>query len=183
MSSYLAKLSGLVGVVAAVMFVLAGILTLIGLPQTGYFKPFGDHLIAIILVAAFAGMLITIAGLHTLLSGHYGRLGVAGSLITFIGYAFITLVTVVSILSGGEALHNVRLIGGLAVLIGSLLLGAMIIRARVLPWWCGVLLIIGFPLGDILDEVLASGSEAISLGILWGLVSYTLLSLRGAVAH
>ncbi len=35
--------------------------------------------------------------------------------------------------------------GGLAVLIGSVLLGAMTLRARVLPWWCGVLLIVGFP--------------------------------------
>jgi hypothetical protein len=183
MSSDLARWSGLVGVVAAVMFVLAGILTLIAPSQIGHFTFFSDYLIAIIFVVALAGTLVAIAGLHALQSGNYGRLGAAGSLITFIGYALIIVDTVVSILSGGEAFHNVRLIGGLAVLIGSILLGAMTISARVLPGWCGVLLIIGFPLGDVLDETLASGSEAIMLGILWGLVSYAHLSLRDAVAE
>lgn len=168
----LARWGGLVGVAAAAMFVLAGILILIAPPQTGYSEPFSDNLIAIILTVAFAGTLVAIAGLHALQRGRYGQLGAAGSLIAFVGYALIIVVAVTSILSGGEALHTVRLIGGLAVLIGSMLLGAITIRARVLPWWCGLLLIIGFPLDDISDEVLASGSEAIVLGILWELVSY-----------
>jgi uncharacterized membrane protein YhaH (DUF805 family) len=112
-----------------------------------------------------------------------GRLGAAGFLITFIGYTLIVVVTAATTLAGGEALHNVRLIGGLAVLIGSILLGAMTLRARVLPWWCGVLLIVGFPLSDVLDEIVASGSEGVVFGIVWGLVGYALLSLRGAIAE
>ena len=52
----------------------------------------------------------------------------------------------------------------------------MTLRARVLPWWCGVLLIVGFPLGDIMDEIVARGSEGIVFGIVWGLVGYALLS-------
>jgi hypothetical protein len=167
----------LAGVVAGVMFVLAGILILIAPPQR-VFSTFSDYLIEIILVVAFAGTLIVIAGLHALQSGRYGRLGAAGFLITFIGYALILMVTAATTLAGGEALHNVRLVGGLAVLIGSILLGAMILRARVLPWWCGVLLIIGFPLSDVLDGIVARGTEAIVFGILWGLVGYALLSLR-----
>jgi len=59
-------------------------------------------------------------------------------------------------------------VGGLAVLIGSILLGAMTIRARILPWWCGVLLIVGFPLGDILEMVVFVGSEAIVFAIVGG---------------
>jgi hypothetical protein len=159
------------------MFVLAGILILIAPPQR-VFSTFSDYLIEIILVVAFAGTLIVIAGLHALQSGRYGRLGAAGFLITFIGYALILMVTAATTLAGGEALYNVRLVGGLAVLIGSILLGAMILRARVLPWWCGVLLIIGFPLSDVLDGIVARGTEAIVFGILWGLVGYALLSLR-----
>jgi hypothetical protein len=64
------------------------------------------------------------------------------------------------------------------VLVGSILLGAMTIRARVLPWWCGVLLIVGFLLGDFLENV-AVGSENIVFAIVWGLIGYALLS-RGA---
>jgi hypothetical protein len=50
------------------------------------------------------------------------------------------------------------------MLIDSILLGAMTLLARVLPWWCGVLIIVGFPLGDIADAVVGEGSEAIALG-------------------
>src|SRR5215210_8542987 len=120
------------------------------------------------LILAFTGTLVAIAGLHQLQRGRYGRLGAAGSLITFIGYALIVMVTAVSTLAGGEALHSVRLIAGLAVLVGSILLGAMTLRARILPWWCGVLLIVGFPLGDVVDMVVGMGSEAIVFGIRWG---------------
>jgi hypothetical protein len=56
----------------------------------------------------------------------------------------------------------------------------MILRARVLPWWCGVLLIVGFSLGDIFDEIVARGSEGIVFGIVWGLVGYALLSSNSA---
>ena len=99
-----------------------------------------------------------------------------GSLVTFIGYALIVLVTAVSVLARGQALYLVRLVGATAVLIGSTLLGATTLRARVLPWWCGVLLIVGFPLGDVSNAIVAEGSEAIVFGIVWGAVGYALLT-------
>ena len=108
-------------------------------------------------------------------------MGAAGSSIAFIGYALIVVVAAVSIRVGGEALFAVRLIGALAILIGSVLLGAMTLRARVLPWWCGVLLIVGFPLGAILDEIVSRGSEGIVFGIVWGLVGHALLSSGSAL--
>jgi hypothetical protein len=172
---------GWAGVVAAVLFVLASILILIAPPQRGSPNSFSDYLSEVILVVAFALTLVAIAGLHALQSGRYGRLGAAGSLITFIGYALIVVVAAVSTSVGGEALFAVRLIGALAVLIGSTLLGAMTLRARVLPWWCGVLLIVGFPLGDVLDGIVAEGSAGIVFGIVWGLVGYALLSSSSAL--
>ena len=181
-SDLAARWGGLAGVVTGVVFILAGILILLTASQRGSFGSFTDYLIEVILIAAFAGTLVAIAGLHALQRGHYGRSGAAGSVMTFIGYALVVVVTAASILAGGEALHDVRLVGGLTVLVGSILLGAMTLRARVLPRWRGVLLIVGFPLGDILDELVASGGEAVTLGILWGLVGYALLS-RGAVAE
>jgi uncharacterized membrane protein YhaH (DUF805 family) len=107
-------------------------------------------------------------------------LGAAGSSITFIGYALIDEVGAVSIGVGGQALFAVRIVGALAILIGSVLLGAMTLRARILPWWCGVLLIVGFPLAAIMDENVARGSEGIVFGIVWGLVCYALLSNSSA---
>ena len=160
---------------AGVMFVPAGILILFAPPQRP-FNSFSDYLIEAILVVAFTLAVVAVAGLHALQSGRCGRLGAAGSLITFLGYTLTATVTAVTVLLGSEALYSFRLIGGLAVLIGSILLGAMTLRARVVPWWCGVLLIVGFPLGDVVDTAIGEGSEAIVLGILWGLVGYALLS-------
>src|SRR3712207_9377675 len=73
--------------------------------------------------------------------------------------------------------------GGVAVLVGSILLGVMTLRARLLPWWCGVLLIVGFPLGDILEGVVGTGSESIVLGIVWGAIGYALLSQSSTAAE
>ena len=179
MPSGIVRWGGWAGVVAAVMYVLAGILILIA-PLQRVFGSISEHLIEIILVVALAVTLIAIAGLHGLQRGRYGRLGAAGSSMTFIGYALIAVVAAVSIRVGGEALFAVRIVGALAILMGSVLLGAMTLRARVLPWWCGVLLIVGFPLGGVLDENVARGSEGIVFGIVWGLVGYALLSSGSA---
>jgi hypothetical protein len=51
-----------------------------------------------------------------------------------IGYALIVVVTAVSTLVGGEALFVVHLIAALAVVMGSIFLRAMTLRAQVLPW-------------------------------------------------
>jgi hypothetical protein len=182
MSSEMVRWGGLAGVLAAVMFVLTTILNLLAPQQQGVFNSFSDYLYAIILAVAFALPLVVIAGLHALHSRRYGRLGAAGALITFIGYALISVLTAGSTLVEGEALFTVRLIAAAAILIGSILLGAMILRARVLPWWSGVLLIVGFPLGDVVNDVVGEGSEGIVFAILWGLIGYALLTLRGTVA-
>jgi hypothetical protein len=181
-TSNLVRWGGGAGVLAAVLFVLSTILNLLAPQQQGVFNSFIDYLYAIILAVAFALPLVVIAGVHALHSGRYGRLGAAGSFITFIGYALISVLIVGSTLVEGEALFAVRLIAAAAILIGSILLGAMILRARVLPWWCGVLLIVGFPLGDVADAVVGEGSEGIVFAILWGLIGYALLSLRDTVA-
>jgi hypothetical protein len=167
----------LAGVLAGVMYVLTDILNLLA-PQQRVFDSFSDYLIEVIFAVAVAGTLGAIAGLHALHSRRYGRLGAAGSLLAFIGYALFFVRAAVSTVGGEAPLYAVRIsIGGvLAVLIGSVLLGAMTLRARVLPWWCGVLLIVGFPL-----SVAFSAAAGIVLGIVWGLIGYALLSLRGTV--
>ena len=180
MSSGIVRWGGWAGVVAALTYVLAGIIILVA-PLQRVLGSVSEHSIEVILVVAFALTLVVIAGLHGLQSPRYGRLGAAGSSMTFIGYALIAVAAAVTIRVGGEALFAVRLVGALAILMGSVLLGAMTLRARVLPWWCGVLLIVGFPLGAILDGNVARGGEEIVLGIVWGLVGYALLSSGSAL--
>jgi len=183
MSPDVVRWGGLAGVAAGLSFVMSGILALIAPPQRAL-GSFSDYLIEIVIVLAFALTLATIAGLHAKQrqSRRYGLIGMAGTLLTFVGYAIVLVTAHVTTLAGGEASLIVRLAGGLLVLVGSILLGAITLYARVLPWWCGVLLIVGFPLGDSLENV-AEGSENVVLAIVWGLIGYALLSRRGAAAE
>ena len=184
MSSNFVRWGGFAGMVAAVMWVLTSILILLATPQRVSFDSFSNYLLQIVLLVANAGTLLAVLGLHAVHSGsgRYGRLGAAGSLITFIGYATVLVVIIISISEGGASLLTVRLSAATAVLIGSILLGAMVIRARIKSWWCGVLLIVAFPLGDVSNAVL-EGSEGILLGILWGAVGYALLAQSRTVAE
>ena len=91
----------------------------------------------------------------------------AGFLLTFVGYALVLVVAHLIRLAGVEPILSLRPVGGLLVLVGSILLGVMTIRARVLPWWCGVVLIVGFPLGALLETV-RSGIENIVFAVVWG---------------
>ena len=183
MSSEMVRWGGLAGLAAAAVFLLSGILTFIAPPQ-GVPSSFTDYLLEVVVVVAFVLALLTVAGLHAAQrhSGRYGILGAAGFWLTFLGYIIVLVIAHLTLLAGVEPIPSVRLIGGLLVLLGSIVLGAMTIRARVLPLWSGVLLIVGFPLGDFLDNV-AVGSENIVFAIVWGLLGYALLSLRGSVAE
>jgi hypothetical protein len=183
MMSSTVRWGGLAGVASGVMFVVSGILTLIA--SQGAPSSFGAFVLEVIIVVAFALVMVAVAGLHAAQSrsGRYGRLGALGALLTFVGYAIVLVATHITTLAGGEPVITVRLVGGLAVLVGSILLGAMTIRARILPWWCGALLIVGFPLGDVLEGVVGVGSENLLLAIVWGSIGYVLLSRSGTSAE
>jgi hypothetical protein len=175
MSSNVVRWGGVAGLVAAAMWLLSFILIqLTSLPSV--FESFSDYLIEVVLLVGYAGTMGAIVGLHALQSqsNRYGILGAGGSLLAFIGYAIVFVATTGSILQGGQALLSVRLTGGIAVLLGSVLLGAITLYARVVPWWCGVLLIVAFPLGDF-SNAIVSGGEGVLLGLLWGSVAYALL--------
>ena len=187
MSRDMVRWGGLAGVAAGVMFLLSGILTFIVTPPlpTRALGSFGDYLYEVVVAVAFVLVLVTIAGLHAAQrhSGRYGILGTAGFWLTFLGYAIVLVIAHLYRLVGGEFILSLRLTGGLLVLVGSILLGAMTLRAQLLPWWCGVLLIVGFPLGDILEGLVGVGSENIVLGIVWGSIGYVLLSQRSTAAE
>jgi hypothetical protein len=175
MSSNVVRWGGVAGVVAAAMWVMSFILIqLTSLPRV--FESFSDYLIEVILLVGYVGTIGAIVGLHALQSqsNRYGILGAVGSLLTSVGYAIVLVATTGSILQGGQALLSVRLTGGIAVLVGSVLLGAITLYTRVVPWWCGVLLIVAFPLGDF-SNAIVRGSEGILLGLLWGSIAYALL--------
>jgi hypothetical protein len=126
---------------------------------------------------------VALLGVDALHRGHsrYGRLGIAGTVITIAGYAGVALGTLISMVQGHAPLLSIRLAAAGPLLLGSALLGVIMLRVRLLPWWCGVLLIVAFPLGDVANEIFAS-AESLLLALLWGLVGVGLLARREGAA-
>ena len=177
------KWGGIAGIAAAALFIISAILDQLSPLQRTYDSA-ASYLYLGVVVAAYVGVIIAVLGIHALHSGkpRYGRLGTAGTVLTVTGYLIMIVVRMISMALGQESLGNVRIVGGLAVLIGSVLLGVIILRARILPWWCGVLLIVAFPLGDVANAIF-SAAESLLLALLWGSVGVALLARREGVAE
>ena len=172
---------GVAGVVAAALLVLSAILNQLSPIQRTYHSTTSYLYLAVVLIA-YVAVIVAVLGIHALHSGRprYGRLGAAGTVLTIVGYAIIAITTVISMAQGHASLLTIRLSGAVVLLIGSALLGVIIIRARLLPWWCGILLIVAFPLGDVANAVFSS-AENLLLALLWGSMGVALLSRRQEV--
>ena len=177
------KWGGIAGIVAAALFIVSAILEQLS-PLQRIYDSVASYLYLGVVVAAYIAVIIAVLGIHALHSGRprYGRLGTTGTVLTIAGYLIMIVVRMISMAAGQESLSNVRIGGGLAVLIGSVLLGVIILRARILPWWCGVLLIVAFPLGDVANAIF-SAAENLLLALLWGSVGVALLARREGVAE
>jgi hypothetical protein len=177
------KSGGIAGVAAAALLVLSAILYLLSPVQRTYDSATSYLYLGATLAAYFA-VIVAVLGIHALHSGspRYGRLGAAGTVLTIAGYAIIAVMTVISMVQGRASFLTVRLAGAGVLLVGSVLLGVIILRARLLPWWCGVLLIVAFPLGHFANALFGA-AENLILALLWGSVGVALLSRREGVAE
>jgi hypothetical protein len=177
------KWGGIAGIVAAALFVVSAIVEQLS-PLRRIYDSAASSLYLGVVVAAYIAVIISVLGIHALHSGRprYGRLGTTGTVLTIAGYLIMIVVRMISMAAGQESLGNVRLGGGLAVLIGSVLLGVIILRTRMLPWWCGVLLIVAFPLGDVANAIFGA-AENLLLALLWESVGVALLARREGVAE
>ena len=177
------KWGGIAGLVAAMLLIISGVLNQMS-PILRSYDSTADYLYLGATVAAYVAVIVAVLGIHALHGGtsRYGRLGTTGAVLTIAGYAIIAVVTVISMVQGQASLLTVRLAAAGLLLIGSALLGVIIIRARLLPWWCGVLLIVAFPLGDQANAIFSS-AENLLLALLWGSMGVALLSRRQGVGE
>jgi uncharacterized membrane protein len=172
---------GIAGVVAAALLVLSAILNQLSPIKTTYDSAASYLYLAAVFVA-YVAVLVALLGIHAVHRGRprYGRLGAVGTVLTFAGYAIIAIVTAINMVQGQRSLQIVRIGGALLLLVGSVLLGVILLRAKLLPWWCGVLLIVAFPLGDRANAIFSS-AEYLLLALLWGSVGIALLVQREKV--
>ena len=181
--SSMVKWGGIAGLVAAALLIVSAVLNQMNPVQQTYDSAV-SYLYLGVAVAAYIAVIVALLGIHGLHTGtpRYGRLGTIGVVLTIAGYAIIAVLTVISMVQGQASLLTVRLAGAGVLLIGSALLGVIIIRARLLPWWCGVLLIVAFPLGDQANAIFSS-AENLLLALLWGSMGVALLSRRQKVGE
>ena len=170
------KWGGVAGVVAATLLILSAIINQLN-PIQGVYDSAASYVYSAVVVVAYTGVIFAVLGIHALHRGRprYGRSGTAAAVITIVGYTVIAIVMLISMIQGHASLLMVRLGGAGLVLVGSAVLGVIILRARLLPWWCGVLLIVGLPLGDVANELFGS-AENLLLALLWGSVGVGLLA-------
>jgi hypothetical protein len=171
---------GWAGLLAAALFVTSTVIVQVAPVQTPYVAT-TDYLHQAVLVLAFQGVVGAVIGLTVLLrrTGRLVALTMVGAVLAGTGYFVVGLLSLANLVQGERVLVGVRQIAALSLLVGSALLGVLVLITRVLPWWCGVLLIVAFPLGDVADS-LFRGGEGILLALLWGSVGIALLSRAGA---
>ena len=136
---------------------------------------------AVVFVVALVGQVVGITGIHVLQNGRYGRLGTAGYVVAFAGFAIELIFALVAGLLGDVGTLIVVLLfilGVIATFIGLVLMGVATLRARLLPSWFGVLLIAGLPVAAILGGTLGALAWWVTYAVFWLLVGYVLLSSR-----
>ena len=140
---------------------------------------------------AWAGTLGGLVGLHGRQAPRYGWLGTTGFFAAFTGAALALAGSVLTFLSRSSILEQEFLdqalgLGLFSTLVGLVLssagfviLGVATLRARVMPRWCGVVLILGLPV----LWALGGYGGGIVLGIVWLALGYALWSGRSEVVQ
>lgn len=119
-------------------------------------------------------------------AGRFGRLGRVGVVTAMIGVVLLVIASLIQtiVFNGDFRLMPYFVIpGALALIGGFLLLGIAVLRAKVLPRWVALLLIIGSLAMLGFNEQNAQTLMAIPFGIAWMAVGYTLWSEGDAPAR
>jgi hypothetical protein len=169
--------------------ILGGVLWIAWVIQTG-FKPrgcMGDEcafmplresgsIDTVLLYVAMLLLAVGVAGLviHTRNAERLGRLGRIGLVASVVGVVLLMISSLVEAVffAGGDFLSVIP--AGLVLVVGFLLLVITILRARVLPFWVTVLLVVGTLAMLVANDQNAQVFLAIPFGIAWVAVGYVL---------
>ena len=164
---------GIIGfVLGGIVWIVSGLLVVLAHPITGP-RPIYFLLFVVALLLTSVGLI----GLHALQEGSYGLIGRAGLYTILLAFGAQTLGTA-DLLWGSSALVWLVSPVGLSVkLVGFVLYGVVTLRARVLPRWYGVALILLIPVSVAL---LAYGN--IWTGLVLLVLGYALWLRTGASA-
>lgn len=173
-SMNLARWGALGALLAGVAWIVSFVVSLAVTGESSLFGLPSFYLIEGIIGLALAGTLLGLLGLHARQTTSYGVLGTIGFLAALIGTAFL-LASVVFVHAAGRDVLDLLLEIGLAgMFFGFVLLGVATLRARGLPRWCGVALIVVLPISIILGNY----GGGLVFGLVWLALGYALLAER-----
>jgi hypothetical protein len=182
----LIRLGGLAAIVGGAVYAVVGLIEERPLAEYLYYMGnIGGGFVAVLLPI---GAMAAIAALHMLQRELYGWAGAVVSLSAFVGLALATGALTVGVFSNSpdlDSLFNVVVIGLLVATVGIALLGGLSIATGMLPWWGGVALIAGSPVGMLVTMIpsaaalvgafpLGGAFQALG-GVSWVLVGYAVL--------
>jgi hypothetical protein len=165
---------GLTSVAAGLLLLLGHTVNLGGDPEYG--TVLGEALV----LSAHALLVFALVALWAIQAERSGSLGALGMVLSVLGTT-LNCAAVLAEIAGASGADveavvgqgvsgTITLLGGLAFLIGLILFGVAIMRARVLPRWLGPLLI----LGDVVFAVgTFAGSAALIVEVLGALITCT----------
>ena len=178
MSEWLWKRGGIAAMVGGALWALTplrqGVFGGGRFPGDSVFRPYNFVLVVIAVLLA-----VGLLALHTRYKERYGRLGTAGVVVIFVGYALLFIASISAVLLPSDSLRGLIMIGqdlgflgALMAGVGAILLGVTLWRARAVPRLGALLLIIALPVG--LPGVIALGaigfedSAGLALTVLYG---------------
>lgn len=168
-SSALIRWGGLAAMLGGVVWLVDNLLFL-AFPQATWTN-------AVVIVATLL-VLVGLVGFHALQGKNYGRIGRAGFWTVVIA-SLARILSLIVFLAGSNVLVWLAYpVAALGMLVGFVLYGAATLQARMLPRWCGVTLIIAFPVSFLFGKY-----SGIPFGIVWLALGYVLRSQRAQAAE
>jgi len=142
----------------------------------GYLQAMPGREDVVLFVVALLFTAVGLVGLHTLQRGSYGLLGQAGFYVALVAIVGRILGAVV-FLAGSSALERISFPATLCMLVGLVLYGGATLRARVLPRWYGLALIVSMPV----SLSLATYYGTVLFGLILVVLGYVLWLRRRTV--
>ena len=156
--SILIRLAGLVAIVGGVLYAVQGLAVWLSEPPLSLSIPYLNsasdlaiqNLVNVSDIFPIVGAMAAVVALFVLHRDSYGMLGTLVFLVAFLGFALFLVTGLGYVLSSFRywiSISTPFMWGFGLTALGGVGLGTVIMTARVLPWWCGVVLIVGGRLG------------------------------------
>ncbi len=185
------RIGGLAGLAAGAAMYAAGVADLLLAPEVARWpgpvvlSSFSDYVVQALLFVGLAGTLVSLAGLlgaslRSARGRHRGWGLAVGSSSALLGHALLLYGALTTEARGAAAVPDPLAWGYPAALVGVVVLGTAALDAEILPRWCGLLLVLGYPLAALPWGSWAG--EWMMLGSVWAAVGYGLLLSGGVCA-